>query len=174
MKMLFDELRKSDPQKPPNLRNTERSKLKKAVTEVNSVISLIETQTITETNRLLLAGAKVVAARLGFKAGESKRVKEPWWLRRIKSKIQQLRKDISRLEKHMSGEIRKSKISDQLKRKYKIDVKGPSVVLEELKQQLTAQKAKLKRYQERHKQYRQNRMFETNQRRLFEEIEGMT
>ena len=118
LKMLFDELRKSDPQKPPNLRNTERSKLKKTV--VSSVISLIETQTITETNRLLLAGANVVAARLDFKAGGSKRVKEPWWLRRIKSKIQQLRKDISRLEKHMSGEIRKSKISDQLKRKYKI------------------------------------------------------
>ena len=174
LKMLFDELRKSDLQKPPNLRNTERSKLKKAVAEVNSVISLIETQTITETNRLLLAGANVVAARLGFKAGGSKRVKEPWWLRRIKSKIQQLRKDISRLEKHMSGEIRKSKVRDQLKRKYKIDVKGPSVVLEELKQQLTAQAAKLKQYQERHKQYRQNRMFETNQRRLFEEIEGMT
>ena len=101
-------------------------------------------------------------------------MKEPWWLRRIKSKIQQLRKDISRLEKHMLGEIRKSKISDQLKRKYKIDVKGPSVVLEELKQRLTAQAAKLKRYQERHKQYWQNRMLETNQRRLFEEIEGMT
>ena len=174
LKMLFDQLRKRDPQKPPNLRNTERSKLKKAVAEVNSVISLIETQTITETNRLLLAGANVVAAHLGFKAGGSKRVKEPWWLRRIKSKIQQLRKDISRLEKYMSGEIRKSKISDQLKRKHKIDVKGPSVVLEELKQRLTAQAAKLKRYQERHKQYRQNRMFETNQRRLFEEVEGMT
>ena len=156
------------------MRNTEKSKLKKAVAEVKCVISLIVTQTITETNRLFLAGANVVAARLGFKAGGSNRVKEPWWLRRIKSKIKQLRKEISRLEKHMSGEIRKSKISDQLKRKYKIDVTGPSVVLEELKQRLTAQAAKLKRYQERHKQYRQNRMFETNQRRLFEEIEGMT
>ena len=31
LKMLFDELRNSDPQKPLNLRNTERSKLKKAV-----------------------------------------------------------------------------------------------------------------------------------------------
>ena len=165
--MLFDELRKSNPQKPPNLRNTKRSKLKEAVAEVNSVISLIETQTITETNRLLLTGANVVAARLGVKAGGSKRVKEPWWLRMIKSKIQQLRTDISRLENHMSGEIRKSKISDQLKRKYKIDVKEPSVVLEELKQRLNAQAAKLKRNQERHKQYRQNRMFETNQRRLF-------
>ena len=72
LKMLFDELRKSDPQKPPNLRNTERSNLKKTVAEVNSIISLIETQTITETNRLLLAGVNVVAARLGFKAGRSK------------------------------------------------------------------------------------------------------
>ena len=45
--------------------------------------------------------------------------------------------------------------------------------MEELKQRLTAQAAKLKRYEDRQKQYRQNRMFETNQKRLFEEIEGI-
>ena len=45
--------------------------------------------------------------------------------------------------------------------------------MEELKQRLTAQAAKLKWYEDRQKQYRQNRMFETNQKRLFEEIEGI-
>ena len=33
--------------------------------------------------------------------------------------------------------------------------------------------AELRRYEERQHQYRQNKMFENNQRRLFEEIEGI-
>ncbi len=46
-------------------------------------------------------------------------------------------------------------------------------LLEELKQRVTAQAAKLRRYEERNNQYRQNRLFESNQKRLFEEIEGL-
>ena len=45
--------------------------------------------------------------------------------------------------------------------------------MEELKQRLTAQAANLKRYEDRQNQYRQNRMFETNQKRLFKEMEGI-
>ena len=45
--------------------------------------------------------------------------------------------------------------------------------MEELKQRLTVQAAKLKRYEDRQNQYRQNRMFETNQKRLFEEMESI-
>ena len=45
--------------------------------------------------------------------------------------------------------------------------------MEELKQRLSAQTAKLKRYQERGAQYRQNRIFESNQRSRFEELESV-
>ena len=38
---------------------------------------------------------------------------------------------------------------------------------------MTAQAAKLRRYDHRNKQYHQNRLFEVNQKCLFEEIDGI-
>ena len=66
-----------------------------------------------------------------------------------------------------------STLTQSLKKKYNIARKGLNRVVEELKQRLTAQAAKLKRYEDRQNQYRQNRMFKTNQKRLFEEMEGI-
>ena len=51
-----------------------------------------------ETNRLLVAEVNImVAKRLGVRKPTAKRSDEPWWKRRIKQEIMQLRKDISRL-----------------------------------------------------------------------------
>ena len=47
------------------------------------------------------------------------------------------------------------------------------VVIEELKQRVTAKKEKVKRYDNRNEQFQQNRLFQNNQRRLFEKLEGM-
>ena len=47
-----------------------------------------------------------------------------------------------------------------------------AVVLEELKQRILAKTGKIKRYQSRIEQYRQNRMFQSNQKRLFEMLEN--
>jgi len=46
-----------------------------------------------------------------------------------------------------------------LSERYKIDQKGLSTVLEELKQRVLAKMAKIKHYNERIQQYRQNRLF---------------
>ena len=98
---------------------------------------------------------------------------QPWWKKRIKQKIKQLRQDISRLERIRSNDLRNNTLTQSLKKKYNIARKGLNRVVEELKQRLTAQAAKLKRYEDRQDQYRQNRMFETNQKRLFKEMEGI-
>ena len=47
-------------------------------------------------------------------------------------------------------------------------------MLEELKQRLTATAAKIKRYEDRVKQYQQHRLFENNQKRFYEEIQSKT
>ena len=47
-----------------------------------------------------------------------------------------------------------------------------SVVIEELKQRQLAKSAKIKRYEQRIKQYRQNRLFQTDQRKLYQELNG--
>ena len=45
-------------------------------------------------------------------------------------------------------------------------------MIEELKQRVVAKAAKVKRYEGRVEQYRQNRMFQSNQKRLFERLEN--
>ena len=69
--------------------------------------------------------------------------------------IMQLRKNISRLERVVTGQIRKAEITEQLEGKYNIQQKGLQIILEQLKQRVTAQAAKLRRYKERTTQYRQ-------------------
>ena len=149
LQLLVDELAKEGLPKPPCLRNVERSKLKKAVLEVNEVIQYIDTSSVTETNKLLMAGANVVYTRLGMKQRSSYSKTEPWWKKRIKRKIKQLRQDISRLERIRSDDLRNNTLTQSLKKKYNIARKGLNRVVEELKQRLTAQAAKLKRYEDR-------------------------
>ena len=50
--------------------------------------------------------------------------------------------------------------------KYKIRIKGITMVIEELKQREQAKIAKVKRYKQRIKQYRQNRMFQSDQKKV--------
>ena len=54
---------------------------------------------------------------------------------------------------------------------YHMKAKGRKRVKEELKQRVTAKAAQIKRYTDRIKQYRQNRMFQDNQRRFYDEID---
>ena len=51
--------------------------------------------------------------------------------------------------------------------------KGADEVHEEVRQRLVAVGAKLERYDNSTKQYRQNRLFESNLKRLFNEMEGV-
>ena len=173
LRVLSDKMKKQDHEPPQNLKTINKSSLKKEIDAVNSVLKHIETRTITETNKLLVVAANLVTERLGLKRPKEKLTKEPWWRRRIKTKIEQLRKDISRLERVVKGECTRANVVESLERKYKLSKKGKPVVLEELKQRVTAQAAKLKRYDNRITQFKQNRMFESNRKRLFEEIEGV-
>ena len=50
--------------------------------------------------------------------------------------------------------------------------KGIETVIEELQQRIVALAAGMERYTNRVKQYRQNKLFETNQRRLYQELNG--
>ena len=119
LRIILDELDSSEVNKPPNLRSVDRSRLKKAVREVNVVVGFIQTRSITETNRVLIVAANVVALRLGFKRSSSS-PREPWWKRRIKGKIKQLRKDISRLERVTSGETRRRKVIEDIAKRYPV------------------------------------------------------
>ena len=74
---VFDSL-KNESDSPPNLRNIERRWLREKVTEMNKMLTFIETKDITQTNELLLAAGRVVAKRLGVKQRERRPKIEPW------------------------------------------------------------------------------------------------
>ena len=65
----------------------------------------------------------------------------------------QLRKDISRLERVVTGQLRRAEISEPLERKYNIPEKDHQIVLEEIKQRVTTQAAKLRRHKKRTTQH---------------------
>ena len=59
----------------------------------------------------------------------------------------------------------------KIRKKYSIRVKRLNVVIEELKQGITAIAGKVRRYQERVDSYRQNWLFENNQRQFYGELD---
>ena len=87
---------------------------------------------------LFYAGAVVVTNRLGAKIDKVAWRKAPMWKRRLQNKIKELRKDLSQLEASKDKAISNYRHWERLERKYSIRVKRLNVVIEELKQRITA------------------------------------
>ena len=109
------------------------------------MLEKINTDNITETNDLIYAAAVVVSEHLGVKFGSNKNEKEPWWKRRLGSQIQQLRKDINRVQRSKEGMMIKTRYREELQKKYWLKEKGYKRVIDELKQRVTAKTAKVRR-----------------------------
>ena len=89
----------------------------------------------------------------------------------MQNKIKELKKDVSQLEASKDKGISSFRHWKRLERKYNIRVKRLNVAAEELKQRITAIAAKVRRYQGRVDSYRQNRLFENNQRQFYRELD---
>ena len=155
----------------PALRNVPKKKLLEETAKVDKVLSKFKTHSTTKINKLFYAGAFVVTNRLGVKIEKIAGRKEPMWKRRLQNKIKELRKDLSQLEASKDKGISNFRHWERLERKYSIRVKRLNVVVEELKQRITATAAKVRRYQGRVDSYKQNRLFEDNQRQICTELD---
>ena len=93
------------------------------------------------------------------------------WKRRLQNKIKELRKDLSQLEASKDKDISNFRYWERFEGKYSIRVKRLNVIIEELKQRITAIAAKVRRYQGRVDSYRQNRLFGNNQRQFYRELD---
>ena len=78
-----------------------------------------------------------------------------------------LRKELGQLNRMRRRELQNESVISKLERKFSVIRKGVEVVQEEVRQKLVAVGVKLERYDSRTEQYRQNRLFESNQKRLF-------
>ena len=80
-------------------KKVDQRKLRDVTQEVNAVIRHIETDDVTQTNKLAMPAALWVAKEVGVKKRKIGDKKERWWKRRIQSDINNLRLDINRLER---------------------------------------------------------------------------
>ena len=134
----------------------------------------IKSENITETNRLIRACTIFVGIIVGLKPKQRRGnpVKEPCWKRRIQQSIQELRKHINLLERKKRGEIKMEEKCKVIEHKYRVKKKGLNVVLEDLKQRMQAEATKIKRYDQIIEQYRINRLFQQDQKRVYQQLNG--
>ena len=144
---IAEVIEKGRKDKLPALRNVPKKKLLEETAKVDKVLSRFKTHSITKTNELFYAGSFVVTNKLVVKIEKVAGRKEPMWKRRLQNKIKELRKDLSQLEKSEDKDISKIRHWKRLGRKCSIRVKRLNVVVEELKQRITAIVAKVRRYQ---------------------------
>ena len=167
---IAEVIEKGRKDKLPALRNVPKKKLLEETAKVDKVLSKFKTHSITKTNEMFYAGAFVVTNKLGVKIDKIGGRKEPMWKRRLQNKIKELRKDLSQLEASKDKGVSNFRHWERLERKYSIRVKRLNVAIEELKQRITAIAAKVRRFQGRVDSYRQNRLFENNQREFYREL----
>ena len=155
-------------------KKVDQRKLRDITKKVNAVIRHIETDDVAQTNKRAKATALSIAKAVGVKKCKTGQKKEPWWKRRTESDMTNLGRDINRLERERRGETGgkgKEKIKE-LNAKYRVKKKGINLVVEELKQRLIAKKTKVKRYEQRISQFRQNQLFQVNQKQVYKDLNG--
>ena len=95
-----------DPERiPPNLKYIDRKNVREATVKINKIVSLIKTETITETNSVLRAADNVVAEVVGYKNREMAGDRKPNWQRKILEKQNELRKELGQLNRMRRGEL---------------------------------------------------------------------
>ena len=159
-----------------SFKKVDMNTLNRTTAKVNRVIELIETKNITQTNNLIKAAGVWVADQLGLKKSEGGKKKDPWWKRRIEEDIKQLKKNINilkRVKKGQIGEYKEGK-GKLVEEKYGVKRKGLTTVIEELKQRILTKAVKISQYEQRIQQFRINRLFKVDQKKVYNEFNGQT
>ena len=140
----------------------------------NEAMTLIPTNNITETNNLAYAGAKLVVELMQAKIPKSNPSKQqpnvPPWKKRLEKQLVELRADLSKLNEMSANRLQNKRIKEKLNEKYKIQERGLNHVIEDIKQRVKAKSHKIQRYTSRNKGYQQDKLFQTNQSQLFNQL----
>ena len=128
----------------------------------------------THCRNVIQAAIEIEEEEVSMTKSNAKKKKELFWKKRILTDISKLRKDLSRIEAWFAGGWKKNqkKEKDRLEQKYGLKFKKFTLVMEELKQRITAKATNVKRYDNRIKQFQDNSNFKTNKGRFFKKIEG--
>ena len=154
----------------PKLKKIPKDKIRKETGIINQAIGYIDTADIGGTNDLIFAGARLVLERLqkGQKTG-GRKTQVPAWKMRLERKLEDTRKDLAKMNNIKEG---RQFITSEMERRYWLKKKGIDRVIEELKQRVTSTAAKIKRYSDRVNQFHANHLFEIDQKRFYQSLEG--
>ena len=141
----------------------DKTKLYAAVKKIDDKLGKIKVKSITETNDLIYCGAVLVTDMVGVKIGKTGIKKEPWWKRRLEGQIKDIRRKLSWVNEIKENKPIKKKNLETLQRKYKLKETKLLGIKEKLIQKFKAKSGKIKRYDQRIKQYHQNRQFRNNE-----------
>ena len=86
------------------LRNIEWKTLKIETKKINHILTYIPTNNITELNKLIYAGAKLVCEKIGIPSKSTKKLSKPGWEIRLETQIKKRRKQARMMKK---GELLK-------------------------------------------------------------------
>ena len=160
--------------KLPSLKGCNPRILKEKTREVDQLLSTINTNNITETNALIYAGARLVTELMGKKVqvnqSTTKRNKIQPAKRRVMQQIDEMRKHLAWIEEMINGKLKNRKSKETLERKYNLTERGTAAVKEDIKQRIRAKVTTMERFESRAKAYSQNKLFNTNQKRLYEQL----
>ena len=129
------------------------------------MLTYISTNNITVLNELIYAGAKLVCEIIGIPPKSTKEKSKPGWEFRQEKQIKNLRKQGKMLNQRKDNGIIRN-------RKEKATQEKLTIQLEEINQKVLAKERRLKRYRQRVKQYRQNRTFQNDERKFYQQLGG--
>ena len=127
---------------------------------MNQVLAYISTNNITELN----AGAKLVE-KIRIPSKNTKEKSKPGWEFRLETQIENLRKQLKVIKQKKNAEINRN-------RKEKTTQEKLTIQLEQIYQKVLAKEGRLKRYRQSVKQYGQNRTFQNNERKFYQQLGG--
>ena len=128
---------------------------------------------LTTLNQIIYAAARVIESKY-TKTNANKTTNgpdKPRWKARIEKEIERMRGEISILDELSKSKPVKSRRSRITKNKYNIKSKDDIPPLKEmLKQKIQVKAQRIRRFEKRTKFFRQNRLFENNEKKFYREM----
>ena len=156
---------------------TNDRKTKQLIKQTNGVIediiaSSTESLDLTLINQLCYAAASVVTEMINPKKKKQHRTrKQPKWKEDIEKDIKRKRNDLSLLTEMEQNRLTNQRKVRQMKKRYTIkNMTDIPQAKEKLKQQIQAKAQRIRRYEKRSKQFRQNKIFKTDAKKFYREL----
>lgn len=181
--MKFSGLTLENRPKIPRMQHNKR--LLNSVKLLNSVLPrhLTGIETLSDLVDIVYAGAVTVSEAQGYQVGDDNSRcfnSSPPWKRRLENKIVQFRKKIGTFHTYLATPHPSTKVMKSVKKlasEFRIKRRDPlfkdkiTLLNDTLKQKIKALGNRIRRYNEKEKRNKNNRMFHQNQKRFFRDLE---